>query len=330
MREATASAHANIAIAKYWGKADEAANLPAVPSVSMTLAALTTTTTVRFDASLGEDELILDGNVVQGKALHRVTALLDRVRARAGSSERAHVLTSNDFPTASGLASSASAFAALALAATAAAGLQVVAGEVSDLARRSSASAARSVLGGFVRLASAERGADFLAAEQVAPAGHWDVRVVIGVNAEGAKSVGSTDGMLHTQRTSPYYAAWVSLCPGLAKAVEEAIASRDIEALGEAAEHSALAMHASAMAAAPGVVYFNAATMACLQTVRELRRDGVPAYATMDAGPHVKVITLPEHVGVVDERMRATAGLVRTIVSKLGGPAVVRVSSAGP
>ncbi len=323
MRVSRARAHANIAIAKYWGKADERENLPAVPSVSVTLAALSTITTVRFDPSLQSDEFFLGGARAADRALLRVSQLLDRVREKAGLRARASVQSTNDFPTASGLASSASAFAALALAATHAAGLDVDPSFVSDLARRSSASAARSVFGGFVRLACARTGSSFLPAEPIAPAGHWELRVIIAVNAEGPKAIGSTDGMLRTQRTSPYFSSWVELCPTIATEVEGAIGARDFEALGAAAEHSAMAMHASAMAARPGIVYFEPATLACLRAVQELRKNGVPAFVTMDAGPHVKVFTLPEYEAKVDALMRETPGVLRTIVSGIGGPATV-------
>ncbi len=319
----TARAHANIALAKYWGKADAKHNLPAVPSVSVTLQALSTTTRVAFDDDLTEDEVEVNGVRQEGKPRSRVSEMLDRVRHAAGVSARARVVSSNDFPTAAGLASSASAFAALALASVTAAGLDWDAARISDLARRSSASAGRSLFGGFVRLPAGRPGDTYLPAEPLAPAEHWDVRVVVAVISEKPKKVGSTIGMNHTQATSPYFDAWCALCPVLASRIEGAISARDLQALGEAAEQSALAMHASAMAAAPGVVYFEPATMTVLQTVRTMRDDGLSAYATMDAGPHVKVITSAEHADEVTRRLQAVPGVLRTIASALGGPAVV-------
>ena len=118
-----AVAHSNIALAKYWGKRDVALNLPDVPSLSLTLAALSTTTFVRFDPDAGADRAVLNGVQAEGATLAKVSGLLDRVRADAGLEWRAEVTSHNDFPTASGLASSASGFAALAVAAVAAAGL---------------------------------------------------------------------------------------------------------------------------------------------------------------------------------------------------------------
>ncbi|HEU4534157.1 MAG TPA: diphosphomevalonate decarboxylase, partial [Polyangiaceae bacterium] len=159
-RAAAARAHPNIALAKYWGKAEGTANAPAVPSLSVTLAGLATTTRVRFDPGLAADALVLNGREAGGRELERAKTLLDRVRARAGLACPALVESANDFPTASGLASSASGFAALALAAWHAAGLEPSPEGVSDLARRSSASAARSVYGGFVELPAGVAGRD--------------------------------------------------------------------------------------------------------------------------------------------------------------------------
>lgn len=326
-RIATARAHANIALAKYWGKADATYNIPAVPSVSVTLRALSTTTTVTFDDELGEDEVAVGGEAQHGRPKARVVELLDRVREAAGFGSRAHVESANDFPTASGLASSASAFAALALAAVTAADLDWDHARISDLARRSSASAGRSLFGGFVRLPAGKPGTTYLPSEPVAPADHWDLRIIVAVISEKPKAVSSTRGMNHTVATSPYFDAWVSFCPTLARVIEEAVAERDIHKLGQAAEQSALAMHASALAAAPGVIYFEPATLETLHAVRAMRDHGVVAYATMDAGPHVKVVTTGEQADEVVRRLEAVPGVLRTIASNLGGPATV---SRGP
>jgi diphosphomevalonate decarboxylase len=327
-RTATARAHANIALAKYWGKANATYNIPAVPSVSVTLRALSTTTTVAFDDALSDDEVIVGGVPQEGRPKSRVCEMLDRVRAEAGHEARARVASANDFPTASGLASSASAFAALALASVTAAGLDWDTAKISDLARRSSASAGRSLFGGFVRLAAGTAGTTYLPAEPIAPSEHWDLRIIVAVISEKPKAVSSTQGMNHTVATSPYFDAWVRLCPTLARTIEEAIAERDMQKLGEAAEHSALAMHASALAAAPGVIYFEPATLETLHAVRAMRGENVTAYATMDAGPHVKVITTADQAEEVVHRLEAVPGVLRTISSQLGGPASVTLGSS--
>jgi diphosphomevalonate decarboxylase len=313
--KATALAHPNIALAKYWGKRDDGHNLPAVPSLSVTLEGMVTRTTVEFIDGLAVDELRLQGAPASST---RIEGLLDRVRRRAGSMRRARVESTNDFPTASGLASSASAFAALAVAATHAAGLALSPDELSDLARQSSVSSARSVLGGFVALRAGREGEEHLSAEAVAPADHLDLRVVVAVTHEGPKAIGSSEGMRHTVRTSPYFAAWVAHAPSLYARIREALLRRDLEALGAAAEQSALAMHASAIAAAPGLLYWSGATVDALTQVRALRGRGLSAWATIDAGPHVKVLTTSTDEARVAEAMREVPGVLRTIEARPG------------
>ncbi|MBI5532265.1 MAG: diphosphomevalonate decarboxylase [Deltaproteobacteria bacterium] len=325
---ATARAHANIALAKYWGKADPEQNLPAVPSVSVTLDALSTQTEVQFDDALEADELTLDAVRVQGRGLKRAARLLDEVRAMAGSKSFARITSHNSFPTGSGLASSASGFAALALASMAAAGLPIDRAMASDMARRASASAARSIFGGFVRLEAGAPGQRTLAASPIAPAGHWDIRVVVAVTSLGPKRVGSTEGMRHTASTSPYYGPWIEMSRGLADRVQKAILDRNLVALGEAAEHSALSMHACAMASQPPLVYLEPATLACVEAVRRLREQGVQAWVTIDAGPHVKVLTSPEQAARVAEHLASVPGVLRTIESRVGQDASVEVTEA--
>jgi diphosphomevalonate decarboxylase len=314
-----ARARANIALAKYWGKSDISLNLPAVPSLSMTLDPLLTETRVELRSDLTVDELLLNGTPALGGELIRATELLDRVRAEAGLSLRARVESVNHFPTASGLASSASGFAALAAAARHAAGLPFDAAKTSALARRSSASAARSVFGGYVELPAGVPGDAALAATQLAPATHWALRIVVAVTAEGRKAVGSTDGMTHTKVSSPYYEPWVQAAPALADQVRAGILTRDLARVGRAMEQSTLAMHACALAADPGLLYFRPATLAAFGCVRELRQDGrAEVYATMDAGPHVKALCDVSDVSTVSAALLATPGVLRVILAEPG------------
>ncbi len=312
-RAATAVACANIALAKYWGKADERENLPAVPSLSLTLAGLTTRTRVEVDPSLGDDEVVLDGAPAAPKARERVLGVLDELRRLRGARLFARVTSANDFPTAAGLASSASGFAALALSGSRAFGLELELGEVSALARRASASAARSVFGGYVALGAGAR-----SAERVLAGEEFPLCMVIALTASGPKSVGSTEGMLRTAATSPYYRGWLEAAPGVYEAVRAAVLSRDLSALGPAVERSALMMHASMLAGDPPLVYFNAATLAAMDTVRALRAQGTPAFFTMDAGPHVKVLTEPGRAESVASALRSTPGVERVVTSAIG------------
>jgi diphosphomevalonate decarboxylase len=312
-----ALAHSNIALAKYWGKRDLERNLPDVPSLSMTLAALSTVTRVHFDASARADEFVLNGKPQELTAGSKVRALLDRVRRAAGIELRARVESENDFPTASGLASSASGFAALSLAACDAAGLRWTEPALSDLARSASVSAARSIFGGFVALEAGSAEAEALGV----PAAARDLMMVVAVTDPGPKAIGSTSAMQLTQASSPYYASFRESAPQAYREVRSALLGGDLERLGAAMEHSTLLMHACMLAARPALIYWNAATMAALQCTRELRRSGTLAYFTIDAGPHVKVLTDRAQSATVSAALGAVPGVSRVIVSGIGAAA---------
>ncbi len=319
--QVTARACANIALVKYWGKRDSALNLPAAGSLSLTLAGLVTETSVHFDPTLAADALLLDGTSSDAR---RLSPFLDLVRSVAGITTRARVTSRNNFPTASGLASSASGFAALAVAATRAAGIELAPRELSILARRGSGSAARSIYGGFVRMHAGSRddGEDAYALP-IETSLVTRARMVIGVVGGGVrKTHGSRDAMEHVAATSPLYSAWVALVPLDLEAAESAIARDDLEALGALAEANALAMHASAIAARPAVIYWQPTTLALLATVRDMRAKGLAAWATMDAGPHVKVLTTVTDADAVARTLRSVEGVTATI-SEPGGPAEI-------
>lgn len=282
--KATARAHPNLALVKYWGKRNEALILPHQSSLSLTLAPLSVTATVELGA--GEDAVEINGLPAAGKERDRVLALVARVQAGRPELAGARVVTSGDFPVAAGLASSAAAFAALAVAARAAAGLAPDAREASVLARLGSGSASRSVQGGFCAWHRGDRpdGADSYA-EQLFPPEHWpEVRMVVAVVAREEKEVKSRDGMRHTVLTSPYYAAWVEDAEQEVARAADAVRRKDLEALGRIAERNAWRMHATALAADPPLCYLKPKTLELIQAVERLRRQGVPAWFTLDAG----------------------------------------------
>jgi diphosphomevalonate decarboxylase len=314
---ATAEAGTNIALVKYWGKRDAALNLPAAGSLSLTLDRMGTRTTVQFRPELDGDRVILDGSPADARTAARVTAFLDRVRGRAAITARAEVRSHNSVPTAAGLASSASGFAALALAATRAAGLALPPPALSELARMGSGSAARSIFGGFVEMAAGARpdGADAVAAPLL---GALDVRLVVAITSVGAKAMGSTEAMQHTARTSPFHQAFIASVPADLAEAGEAIRAGDLPRLGAVAERSALRMHAAAMAADPAILYWNGATVSALHAVRALRAGGTAAFFTIDAGPHVKVLCGPADAARVSLILDEVPGVLRTLITAPG------------
>jgi diphosphomevalonate decarboxylase len=319
-----AEAFANLALVKYFGKRDVALNLPAAPSLSVSLDPLITKTAVCFDPQLSEDVVYLNNERAKPAFEARISRFLDLMRQKAGATMRARVDTINHFPTAAGLASSASGFAALTLAAADALGLCLCEQELSATARRGSGSAARSVPGGVALWQAGEKpdGSDSFA-YRIAEPGDLDLRVAAGVSDPGPKSIGSTEAMEHTRYTSPYYENWIETVQRHMKAATEAVKNKDLEQLGEIAEHSALAMHAAALAAAPGILFWNGATAEGLHLVRRLRKKGLFAYFTCDAGPQPKVLCTSADEPAVVEALAELPGVAKVIRCRLGGGARV-------
>ncbi|MBP7276267.1 MAG: diphosphomevalonate decarboxylase [Kiritimatiellae bacterium] len=290
--EAEAWASANIALVKYWGKRDEALHLPVTGSLSVSMGALGTRTRLRAAES---DRLMFNGERldVDHPRAARMIRYLDLFRS--ADAPGFEVDTRNTLPTAAGLASSASGFAALARAMDRLMGWDLPASALSALARLGSGSACRSVFDGFVEWARGARddGMDSVAAPltETWPGLCIGVRIV----DAGPKAVGSGEGMRHTVATSPLYASWPAVVERDLAEARAAIGERDLERLGRMAEGNAMAMHATMAAARPSVIYWTAATLETLRAIFECRRNGIPVYATMDAGPNVKLIFESTH-----------------------------------
>lgn len=323
MAEHRAVAHPNIALIKYWGKSDEQQMIPYVDSLSMTLDVFPTTTTVRL-SDAGPDEVTLDGRRAEGEVAERVITFLSLLRELTGRREAAVVETVNSVPTAAGLASSASGFAALARAGAAAYGLEADPAALSRLARRGSVSAARSIFGGFAICHAGSDDASSFAEPVVVP--DFDPAMVIAVLDAGPKAVSSRVAMRRTVETSPLYRAWVSSSAIDLAEMRIALQKGDLDLVGEIAERNALGMHATMLAARPAVRYLSPATVTVLDGVLRLRSSGVPAYATMDAGPNVKVLChRPDAPKVADALRAAVPGC--SVITAHRGPGA-RLESA--
>jgi diphosphomevalonate decarboxylase len=325
MHEARARARSNMALVKYWGKRDDALVLPYTGSLSMTLDALATETRVRFTGESGPDRFSLDDGAAGAGETRRVTQLLDLIRAQRPGLGAAVVESTNGFPTAGGLASSASGFAALAAAASWAAGLDPTPEALSILARRASGSACRSVLGGFVEWTRGERddGLDSLAVQRQTP-GSWDVAMVIAAVDAGRKERSSRDAMKESVLTSPFFAAWVETTAADLREAKSALDARDIERLGAVTERSFRKMHATALAATPATLFWQPATFTLLEEVRRLRASGTGAWATIDAGPHVAVLCAGGDAERIRERLAGAPSVHELFVAR-PGPGVERL-----
>jgi diphosphomevalonate decarboxylase len=327
MKTARATAHSNIALVKYWGKRegdDPDLNLPAVGSLSMTLDELRSVTTV---SEAERDAFELDGQRIDDEVGRKVFRHLDRVWAASGhdgTRPACAVTSTNHLPTAAGLASSASGFAALTMAAAGAFGDVPPSrdgwGALSQLARRGSGSAARSLWGGFVRLDRGQRsdGADCIA-RPLFPRDHWDLRLLVVHTARGSKAIGSTGGMERCRETSPYYPAWVDTSEADLDEAERALGSRDLPRLGRVMEHSCFKMHACMLATQPPLMYWRGTTLDVIREVWAARSDGTEGYVTSDAGPHVKVLCEAVTADTLAERLGAVQG-VHEVQSVAPGP----------
>ncbi len=312
--QATAQAQPNIALVKYWGKRDVERNIPAVDSLSITLDSLSTRTLVEFHADLQNDEVSIDGKKNHYQT-ERVKRCLDILRRKAGVDYGAVVQSENNFPTGAGLASSASGFAALVTAAADALKLDLSASETSDIARRASGSAARSVFGGFVEMPCAP--GDAIAKPLLEP-DEWPLTVLIAVTSTELKHTGSTAGMQLTAHTSDYYRAWIETAHDDFITARKAVLKHDFESLVRISEHSCLKMHAVMMSAEPGLIYWNGGTIEGIHRVREMRHQGIPVFFTIDAGPQLKAICLPEYEQQVRDALTDTPGVLNVLTSKLG------------
>ena len=321
MTTATAQAFANIAFIKYWGNRDNTLRLPMNGSISMNLDGLYTRTTVSFQPSLPFDELIINGHEVRGAGLDRITYMLDIIRGMADVHERAEVMTENNFPSGAGIASSASAFAALALAGSKAAGLNLNERELSRLARRGSGSAARSIPGGFVEWQTGTSDEDSFAFS-IAPPDHWDLVDCIAIVSTSHKKTGSTEG--HSiAPTSPLQAARVADAPRRLDICRDAILNCDFRAFASILELDSDMMHAVMMTSTPALHYWKPASLGVMTAVREWRMDGIPACYTVDAGANVHVLCPESEAHIVEKRLREISGVQNVLVARTGGAAKI-------
>ena len=326
MTTATAQAHPNIALIKYWGNRDDALRLPRNGSISMTLAGLHTVTRVRFDPALELDTVTLNRRPAAPADRQRVMRHLDLVRSQAGISAKADVASANDFPAGVGLASSASAYAALTLAAAAAAGLDLTPTALSRVARRGSGSASRSVFGGYVEWHVGEDDETSFA-EPIAGPDHWALVDLMALVGTGQKRVGSTEGH-HLADTSPLQEARVASAESRLEACRRALLERDFARLGEVVELDCHLMHAVMQTCSPPLLYWAPASIDVMQAVRSWRESGSNVCYTLDAGPNVHCLCPADAAGDIAQRLQALPGVSSVLSAGPGGPARLLDSQA--
>lgn len=286
--KATARAHTNVALIKYWGKRNDTLLLPANSSLSLTVDQFYTTTSLEWDNSLQKDQFILNGQELEDD---KVSRFLTIMREKFHINAYAAISSENHVPTAAGLASSASAFAALALAGSAAAGRNDTSQYLSKLARLGSGSATRSLYGDLVIWEKGKRedGEDSFAKPFKSELTN-DLAIVVAVVSDKTKKVSSRQGMQATVNSSPYFPIWIKEAEKDLIAMKQAFLANDFIKVGEITEHNAMKMHATTLGVNPPFTYFKPKSLEVMDKVRELRLQGIAAYFTMDAGPNVKVL----------------------------------------
>ena len=290
-------------------------------SISMNLDGLYTRTAVRFQAGLSSDRLSINGYEVTGKGLDRISYILDIIRGMANLHDRAEVISENNFPSGAGIASSASAFAALALAGSKAAGLDLSEPALSRLARRGSGSASRSIPGGFVEWQAGTSDEDSFAFS-IAEPGHWDLVDCVAMVSAAHKKTGSTEG--HSLApSSPLQAARVEDAARRLDICRKAILERDFEAFAFIVELDSDMMHSVMMTSTPALHYWKPASLEVMSCVRQWRAEGIQVCYTVDAGPNVHVLCLEAEARNVETRLREIQGVNNVLVARAGGPAKI-------
>ncbi|MDG1015568.1 MAG: diphosphomevalonate decarboxylase [Woeseiaceae bacterium] len=317
--QAFAKAHPNIALIKYWGKRDTAKNLPAVDSLSLTLGDLWTNMNVHFSSSYSRDRLEIN-NIADDQNISRVSRCLDSIVGK--SRPFANIISECNFPIAAGLASSSSSFSALVVAANNAMGNKYDTQLLASQAGSASGSAARSMLGGIVELNNTQNDIEI---KQLSSVERWPLKVIIAITNKEKKSISSSQAMKLSASSSPFYSSWINkqeadMCEG-----RLAIKNKDFERLAAVSEHNCLKMHSVMWTTRPSIIYWNEASLNCMHVIREMQKTGEAVFFTMDAGPQIKAVCLPENEAKIAQRLSEIKGVVSVMKSKLGYAPISRV-----
>jgi diphosphomevalonate decarboxylase len=315
----TAKAHPNIAFIKYWGNQDDSLRLPSNGSISMNLASLNTTTTAIINPKLTSDRLELNGSTQAGPSLHRIQQYLGFIRKIYKRDGFLEIKSANDFPMSAGIASSASAFAALSTVVAHLYGLHLQQKELSAIARLGSGSACRSIPSGYCEWKTGSSHEESFAIT-IAPEHHWRLWDCIAVVESKPKEVSSTKG--HSKAySSPLQHARIMDAPRRLDICRNAIIKKDFGALSEIIELDSNLMHAVMMTSKPPIIYWQPTSLLIMQEVKKMRQKGIAAAYTLDAGSNVHVICTEESYKNAEEILQDIPGVVEILKSPSGSGA---------
>jgi diphosphomevalonate decarboxylase len=316
--KASAKSPANIAFIKYWGKADPKTRVPQNNSISMCLSNLYSLCTAEFSDKFKKDEIkFIDEKTVLPKELGRIAKVLDRVRELAAVNLRARVVTQNNFPKATGIASSASGLSAVTLAACRALGLKIKGKELSKLARLASGTASRSIPDGFVEW---KKGTDESNSYsmQIFPPHHWAIGDVLAIVTYEMKKTSSTEGHKLAD-TSPFQKTRIAGMKTKIKAIKQAMKIKDFTAFGQILEQDSLEMHAICLTSTPSILYWSPVTMAIMRQIQEWRsQKKLESYFTIDAGPTVHIICQQKDEKKLAAKLKNIKGIERIVINHPG------------
>ncbi|MHA1586187.1 MAG: diphosphomevalonate decarboxylase [Candidatus Heimdallarchaeota archaeon] len=315
--KATASANSNTALIKYWGKQDEELILPMNNSISLTVDSLSTTTTVEFSEKYTEDQFFLNDEKQIGTPESRVIKHLSLLRSEANKNMSAKVVSKNNFPTAAGLASSASGFAALTVASCKALGLKKNQKELSMLTRRGSGSSSRSIFGGFVEWIKTREGNESYT-KQLADKNHFDIRDIVVIFKEQKREFSTREAMKISKETSPMIQGRLDVVDSYLERMRKAIAEKDFTLLGQTAEADCNLVHSIALTSKPKLSFWIDETLRTIKLVKTLREGGIEAYYTVDTGANMHILTLPQYAAEIETILNKIPYVVKTIVCKPG------------
>jgi phosphomevalonate decarboxylase len=317
--KATAKAHPIQGLVKYHGMRDEELRMPYHDSISVCTAPSHTRTTAAFEPDRDDDRYVIDGEPVEGRGAERIEQVVDHVRDLARIDHRVRLVSENSFPTNIGFGSSASGFAAAAVALAEAAGLDRSHPELSAIARRGSASAARAVTGAYSHLRAGLNDADCRSERIAVPDSlESDLRIVAGM----IPSYKETEQAHAEAADSHMFESRMAHIHGQIAEMRDALQTGAFGRVFETAEHDSLSLAAATMTGPAGWVYWQPRTIEIFNAVHDLRSEGeIPVYFSVDTGASVYVNTTAEHADRV-ETVVADCG-VDTRVWDVGGPARV-------
>jgi diphosphomevalonate decarboxylase len=338
-KQIKALAHPSLALIKYWGKSDKGTNSPASGSIAVSLDEFTTTTSIthkdglkdskdsykgdliHFEISLNNETQNTDHFIPFFQSLeHEIKKHPDLYTELKKTPAQLSIKSTNNFPTAAGLASSSSGFAALAKACDGFFELELEDQSLSSLARIGSGSASRAIFGGITYYPQ-----NALSAKQLHPKDYWPaLRILIVEVSQAKKPISSRKAMELSRTSSPYYSAWVEDSEKLISKAQEAISEKNLTKLGETMRLSYLRMFSTMFSCDPPVIYWLPNSLALIHHCQVLRNEGIPVYETMDAGPQIKILCLDKNLDQIKQSIADQFPELILRSSTIGGKARIQ------